>query len=86
MSQAEELRKRQMEHKLKKQDFLEADPYWDQSTVPVNTYKNKSPFLGKVVSVKRNVGHDWPACLDLVACAEPSETLRAQAFGVNLDQ
>eukprot|EP00966_Prymnesium_polylepis_P054082 1250162-Prymnesium_polylepis.1 len=25
-----------------KQDFLEAEPYWDQSTVPVNTYKNKS--------------------------------------------
>ena len=40
----------------KKQDFLEADPYWDQSTVPVNTYKNKSPFTSKVVSVKRIVG------------------------------
>merc|ERR1712216_720726 len=37
----------------KKQDFLEADPYWDQSTVPVNTYKNKSPFVGKIMSVKR---------------------------------
>merc|ERR1719460_973477 len=40
----------------KKQDFLEATPYWDQSTVPVNTYKNKSPFTGKVVSTKRIVG------------------------------
>ena len=30
-----------------KQDFLEADPYWDQSTVPVNVYKNKAPFTGK---------------------------------------
>merc|ERR1711871_1386652 len=39
-----------------KQDFLEADPYWDQSTVPVNTYKNKSPFIAQVVSVKRIVG------------------------------
>ena len=39
-----------------KQDFLEADPYWDQSGVPVNTYKNKSPFTSKVVSVKRIVG------------------------------
>merc|ERR1719313_973439 len=39
-----------------KQDFLEADPYWDQSTVPVNTYKNKAPFIAKVVSVKRIVG------------------------------
>merc|ERR1711871_1843589 len=40
----------------KKQDFLEAKPYWDQSTVPVNTYKNKAPFTGKVVSTKRIVG------------------------------
>merc|ERR1719298_60189 len=39
-----------------KQDFLEASPYWDQSTVPVNTYKNKAPFTGKVVSTKRIVG------------------------------
>merc|ERR1719198_1843006 len=39
-----------------KQDFLEAEPYWDQSNVPVNTYKNKSPFTSKVVSVKRIVG------------------------------
>lgn len=42
--------------KEKKQDFLEADPYWDQSNVPVNTYKNKAPFKGKVVSTKRIVG------------------------------
>jgi ferredoxin--NADP+ reductase len=39
-----------------KLNFLEAEPYWDQSTVPVNTYKNKAPFLSKVVSVKRIVG------------------------------
>merc|ERR1719408_547527 len=39
-----------------KQDFLEAEPYWDQSTVPVNTYKNKAPFVGKIISVKRIVG------------------------------
>ena len=44
----------------KKQDFLEADPYWDQSTVPVNTYKNKAPFTGKVMSVKRIVGPEVP--------------------------
>ncbi|KAL3937155.1 MAG: hypothetical protein SGBAC_007661, partial [Bacillariaceae sp.] len=40
----------------KKQDFLEASPYYDQSTVPVNTHKNKAPFTGKVVSTKRIVG------------------------------
>jgi len=38
------------------QDFLEADPYHDQSSVPVNVYKNKAPFTGKVVSTKRIVG------------------------------
>jgi len=40
----------------KKQDFLEADPYWDQSNIPFNTYKAKAPFTGKVVSGKRIVG------------------------------
>jgi ferredoxin--NADP+ reductase len=40
----------------KKQNFLEASPYYDQSTVPVNVYKNKAPFTGKVVSTKRIVG------------------------------
>uniref|UniRef100_A0A7S1UCU0 ferredoxin--NADP(+) reductase n=1 Tax=Phaeomonas parva TaxID=124430 RepID=A0A7S1UCU0_9STRA len=42
----------------KSQDFLEAEPYWDQSTIPVNTYKTKSPFIGKVTSVKRIVGEN----------------------------
>eukprot|EP00979_Chaetoceros_neogracilis_P016967 scaffold10164_cov259-Chaetoceros_neogracile.AAC.20 len=41
---------------VSKQDFLEADPYWDQSSVPVNVHKNKAPFTGKVVSTKRIVG------------------------------
>jgi len=40
----------------KAQDFLEAEPYWDQSTIPVNVWKNKAPFTGKVVSTKRIVG------------------------------
>jgi ferredoxin--NADP+ reductase len=40
----------------KKQDFLEANPYWDQSNVPVNVYKNKTPFTGKIISTKRIVG------------------------------
>merc|ERR1711966_158665 len=38
------------------QDFLEAEPYWDQSSVPVNVYKNKAPFTGEVISTKRIVG------------------------------
>lgn len=39
-----------------KQDFLEADPYWSKDSVPINTYRNKEPFMGKVLSVKRIVG------------------------------
>jgi len=39
-----------------KQDFLEYTPYYDQSAVKVNTYKNKAPFTGTVVSQKRIVG------------------------------
>jgi len=41
---------------LSAEDFLEAEPYYDQKTVPTNTYKNKTPFTGKVVSTKRIVG------------------------------
>jgi ferredoxin--NADP+ reductase len=40
----------------RRQDFLEANPYYDQSNIPVNTFKAKAPFVGKVVSVKRIVG------------------------------
>mmetsp|Transcript_27539 Transcript_27539/g.110334 ORF Transcript_27539/g.110334 Transcript_27539/m.110334 type:complete len:369 (-) Transcript_27539:626-1732(-) len=39
-----------------KQDFLEASPYWDQKNIPLNTFKNKSPFTATVVSCKRIVG------------------------------
>jgi ferredoxin--NADP+ reductase len=39
-----------------KQDFLEAEPYYDQKTVPVNTFKPKTPYEGTVVSTKRIVG------------------------------
>jgi len=38
------------------QAFLEAEPHWDQSNIPVNVYKNKAPFTGKVISTKRIVG------------------------------
>eukprot|EP01035_Chromulina_nebulosa_P025677 gene25677-33527_t len=40
----------------KAQDFLEADPYYDNSNIPLNTYKAAEPFVGKIVSVKRIVG------------------------------
>mmetsp|Transcript_17861 Transcript_17861/g.22558 ORF Transcript_17861/g.22558 Transcript_17861/m.22558 type:complete len:382 (+) Transcript_17861:92-1237(+) len=44
----------------KSQDFLEADPYFDMSGIPLNTYKNKSPYVGKVISCKRIVGENSP--------------------------
>jgi len=44
----------------KSQDFLEADPYHDMSGIPLNTYKNKEPHIGKVISCKRIVGADAP--------------------------
>lgn len=40
----------------KAQDFLEAEPYWDMSNIPLQTYKVKEPFVGKIISVKRIVG------------------------------
>merc|ERR1712086_166320 len=39
-----------------KQDFLEATPYYDMSKIPLNTYKNKAPYVGKIISVERIVG------------------------------
>jgi len=33
-------------------DFLEASPYYDMSSIPINTFKHKEPLLGKVVEVK----------------------------------
>jgi len=38
------------------QDFLEADPYYSIENIPLQTYKAKEPFIGKIVSTKRIVG------------------------------
>jgi hypothetical protein len=32
---------------------LEAQPYWDQSGIPMNTYKPKEPYTGTITSVRR---------------------------------
>lgn len=40
----------------KAQDFLEADPYYDNSNLPLNTFKATAPHTGKIVSVKKIVG------------------------------
>merc|ERR1712146_149873 len=38
------------------QDFLEADPYYSTANIPLQTFKAKEPFIGKIVSTKRIVG------------------------------
>jgi len=40
----------------KAQDFLEADPYYDTSNIPLQLFKAKEPHIGKIISVKRIVG------------------------------
>ena len=37
-------------------DFLEAKPYWEQSTLPINVAKQKDPFMGKILSSQKIVG------------------------------
>jgi hypothetical protein len=41
-------------------DFLEANPYWDQSTLPINVAKQKDPFIGKILSSQKIVGPSAP--------------------------
>ena len=38
------------------QDFLEADPYYDTTNMPMLTYKAQNPFIAKVVSVSSLMG------------------------------
>ena len=50
------LRKVLRKRTKKKQKFLEAISYWDQSKIPINVYKNNASLVGSVVSTKRIVG------------------------------
>jgi len=67
-----------------KQDFLEAKPYYDQSNIPVNTFKAKAPYLGKVVSVKRIVGPKatGETCDIVIATGDDLPYWEGQSFGV----
>jgi ferredoxin--NADP+ reductase len=38
------------------QNFLEADPHYDTSNIPMQLFKAKEPHTGKIISVKRIVG------------------------------
>merc|ERR1719453_1623583 len=37
-------------------NFLEADPYYDNSNLPMQLFKAKEPLVGKIISTKRIVG------------------------------
>ena len=37
-------------------DFLEAKPYWVQSTLPINVAKQKDPFIAEILSSQEIVG------------------------------
>jgi len=66
------------------QDFLEAKPYYDQSNIPVNTYKAKAPYVGKVVSVKRIVGPKatGETCDVVIDTGKDIPYWEGQSFGV----
>merc|ERR1711871_1913644 len=67
-----------------KQDFLEASPYHDMSNIPINTYKNKSPHVGKVVSVERIVGAEatGETCHIIIDHGGDAPYWEGQSFGV----
>ena len=67
-----------------KQDFLEANPYHDMSNIPINTYKNKEPFTGSVVSCKRIVGPQCPGevCHIVINHNGDMPYWEGQSFGV----
>jgi len=67
-----------------KQDFLEFSPYYDKSTMPDNTYKPKSPFEAKVVSVKRIVGPEatGETCDVVINHGGDMPYIEGQSYGV----
>jgi len=67
-----------------KESFLEATPYTDQSKIPVNTFKAKAPYMGKIVSVKRIVGPEatGETCDVVIDTAGGIPYWEGQSFGV----
>jgi ferredoxin--NADP+ reductase len=67
-----------------KQDFLEATPYWSTDSIPINTYKNKSPHVGKVISTKRIVGPEatGETCHIIIDNDGKAPYYEGQSFGV----
>ena len=63
---------------------LEFDPYHDQSSLPLNTFKQKAPHTGKIVSVKRIVGPKAPGevCHVHIHCGREFKYIEGQSLGI----
>jgi ferredoxin--NADP+ reductase len=67
-----------------KQDFLEFTPYHDKSKMADNTFKPKSPFEAKIVSVKRIVGPEatGETCDIVIDHGGDMPYIEGQSYGV----
>ena len=67
-----------------KQEFLEYEPYWDKSKIPLQTYNAKEPFKAKIVSVKRIVGPDatGETCDVIIDHGGKMPYVEGQSYGV----
>jgi ferredoxin--NADP+ reductase len=65
-------------------DYLEFSPYYDKSSMPDNTYKPKSPFEAKIVSVKRIVGPEatGETCDVVIDHGGDMPYIEGQSYGV----
>lgn len=67
-----------------KQNFLEFEPYYDKSKMPDNTFKPKSPYEGKIISVERIVGPDayGETCDVIIEHSGNMPYIEGQSYGV----
>jgi len=63
---------------------LEFEPYFDISTMPLNTFKNKAPHTGTIVSAKRIVGDKAPGevCHVHIKSGAVFKYIEGQSLGV----
>lgn len=66
------------------QDFLEFDPYYDQSNLPLQLFTAKEPHTGKIISVKRIVGADatGETCDIIIDHGGKMPYIEGQSYGV----
>jgi ferredoxin--NADP+ reductase len=68
----------------KSQTFLEFEPYYDRSKIPLATYSAKEPFVGKIVKVERIVGPDatGETCNVIIDHGGKMPYIEGQSYGV----